>query len=122
MIPISRFLRAVPFAVLALGPRLGIAGGVLENPQPGATASGIGLISGWHCNASRIEVAIDHMAPLVAARGTTRTDTALACGRTDTGFGYLVNWAVLAPGTHSIRALADGIERGLRAGNGKPIP
>ncbi len=110
MTTISSRLRALGFAALALAPPAGFAAGVLENPQPGATASGIGLISGWHCTASRIEVVIDGAAPLVAARGTTRTDTGAACGRTDTGFGYLVNWAALAPGLHAIRALADGIE------------
>ncbi len=106
----SLFLRKLPLAALALAPLPNFAAGVLENPQPGATASGIGLISGWHCTASRVELAIDGAAPLVAARGTTRIDTAGACARTDTGFGYLVNWASLAPGPHTLRALADGVE------------
>jgi len=85
--------------------------GYLENPQPGATASGISVISGWHCTAKRIELVIDERPALVAALGTTRTDTAGVCGgRTDTGFGYLVNWAALPAGPHTLRALADGVQ------------
>ena len=84
--------------------------GYLENPQPGATASGISIISGWHCTAKKVELVIDGRPALVAALGTTRTDTAAACGRTDTGFGYLVNWAALPAGPHTLRALADGVE------------
>jgi hypothetical protein len=84
--------------------------GYLENPQPAAVASGIGVISGWHCTAKKIELVIDQRAPLVAAQGTTRSDTAGVCGRTDTGFGYLVNWGALPAGPHTIRVLADGVE------------
>ena len=84
--------------------------GYLENPQPAAVASGIGVISGWHCTAKKIELVIDLRAPLVAAQGTTRGDTAGVCGRTDTGFGYLVNWGALPAGPHTIRVLADGVE------------
>ena len=83
--------------------------GYLENPQPASVASGVSVISGWHCRAQRIELVIDGRPALVAARGTTRPDTAGVCGRTDTGFGYLVNWNALAPGPHTITALADGV-------------
>lgn len=86
------------------------AAGALENPQPDATVSGIGVISGWHCTASRIELAIDGQAPMRAGSGTDRLDTLATCGRRDTGFGFLLNWAVLGAGPHTVRALADGVE------------
>ena len=32
------------------------AAGVVENPIPDAAVSGISLISGWHCTATRVEI------------------------------------------------------------------
>jgi hypothetical protein len=46
----------------------------LENPQPGSFQSGIGVISGWVCEATEITIEIDGR-PLQAAYGTTRDDT-----------------------------------------------
>jgi hypothetical protein len=102
-----RFL--IPCIALAAAP-LAQAAGVLENPAPAATVSGIGVISGWSCNASRIEVQVDANAPMPAAYGTDRLDTLATCGRRDTGFGLLLNWAVLGAGPHTLRAFADGVE------------
>ena len=31
----------------------------LENPQPASRQSGIGVVSGWHCTASKIEIEVD---------------------------------------------------------------
>ena len=86
------------------------AAGVLENPVPDATVSGIGVISGWFCDAQRIEVQVDVNAPMPVAYGTDRLDAAGTCGKRNTGFGLLLNWAVLGPGKHTLRALADGVE------------
>ena len=86
------------------------ATGFLENPVDGATASGIAVISGWHCTAARIDIRIDGDAPLRAGSGTTRPDTAQVCGKDATGFGMTFNWARLAPGPHTVVALADGVE------------
>ena len=86
------------------------AAGVLENPQPDATVSGISVISGWSCDAQRIDIQVDANAPMPAAYGTDRLDTAATCGKRNTGFGLLLNWAVLGAGPHTIRALADGVE------------
>ena len=82
----------------------------LENPAPGSFQSGIGLISGWICNATRVEVDVDGRATLQAAYGTRRTDTQSACSDTDNGFGLLVNWNLLGNGSHRVRILADGVE------------
>jgi predicted Zn-dependent protease len=84
--------------------------GVLENPQPGAFVSGIGLISGWVCTASRIDLRIDGGPPVQAAYGTTRADTRSVCGDDNNGFGLLVNWNLLGNGIHTIVALRDGVE------------
>ena len=32
------------------------------------------------------------------------------CGDSDNGFGLLFNWNLLGDGTHTVRALADGVE------------
>lgn len=87
------------------------AAGALENPAPGTNASGIGVISGWVCEATRVEVEIDGTLRLAVPYGSDRADTAASCGGKRTnGFGLLTNWALLAPGAHTLRALADGVE------------
>ncbi len=86
----------------------GIPGiGSLENPSVNSFQSGIGLISGWVCDADRVEVRLNGQA-IAAAYGTERTDTAVVCGDTDNGFGLLFNWNLLGDGEHTVEALADG--------------
>src|SRR5262249_7353614 len=82
----------------------------LENPQPGSSQSGIGGVAGWGWNANRVCLVFDNARAMQAAYGTNRNDTSGACGKTDTGFGLLVNWNLLGDGTHTVRALADGNE------------
>ena len=43
-----------------------------------------------------------------AGTGTPRADTSGVCGRSDTGFSYLYNYALLEGGRHRIDAYADG--------------
>jgi len=86
--------------------------GVLENPSPGSTRSGIGVISGWVCSAQSVTLEIDGTNTLLAAYGTNRGDTRTACGDTNNGFGLLLNWNLLGDGPHQIRAFADGVEIG----------
>ena len=86
--------------------------GVLENPAPGASQSGIGLISGWVCSASQVTLSIDGGNPVPAAYGTSRLDTAGACGDADNGFGRLLNWNLLGDGEHTVTAFADGMPFG----------
>ena len=85
--------------------------GVLENPSPASSQSGIGVISGWVCDAEEVVIEIDEM-PLVAAYGTSRADTAGVCGDTDNGFGLLFNWNLLGDGEHTVVAVVDGVELG----------
>src|SRR5262245_40183920 len=81
----------------------------LENPQPGSAQSGIGVISGWVCDAQQIDIEIDG-GMTQAAYGTSREDTRSVCGDANNGFGLLFNWNLLKNGPHTIRALADGQE------------
>jgi len=82
----------------------------LENPLSGSFQSGIGVISGWVCDAKRVDIEVDGSITLQAAYGTGRSDTASACGDTNNGFGLLVNWSDLPDGVHTLRALKDGVE------------
>jgi len=99
---------------LAVALALLLAGGVqatgnLENPQNGATESGIAAITGWHCTARTIELRMDGAVLGNAGMGTPRADTAGVCGRSDTGFSYLYNYALLKGGAHRVDAYADGV-------------
>ena len=85
----------------------------LENPAPDSFQSGLGLISGWVCEAGRVEVIFndDEAQAWQAAYGTSRNDTRGACGDDGkNGFGLLFNWSVLDPGRHTVSVRADGQE------------
>ncbi len=84
------------------------AQGSLENPVAGSTESGIGVISGWHCTATSIDVTIDGMSLGRAGSGTSRGDTASICGRSNTGYSLLFNYNDLNLGAHSLSLYADG--------------
>ena len=111
----QNFMLAPPAGALpAVSPPRPAGGppGSLENPGPGSFQSGIGLLSGWVCDAAVVELEIDGGPRVVAAYGTDRADTAAVCGDTDNGFGLLFNWNLLGDGEHTVRALADGEEFG----------
>lgn len=84
------------------------AQGALGNPGAGSDQSGIGLVSGYYCEADRIEVSFDGGPLIEAAYGTTRADTIGACGDDDNGFGLLWNYNLLGPGAHQVSVFADG--------------
>ncbi len=97
--------------------RAGIAGvGYLENPGADSFQSGIGVISGWVCEAEGVEIEIEtesgETERQVAAYGTERLDTETVCGDTDNGFGLLFNWNRLGEGEHEVVAYVDGVELG----------
>ena len=104
--------KAIAGIILWTLPGLAFATGALENPQPGSTQTGIGLISGWDCRATQVSIQIDGAAPIPAAYGTPRGDTASVCGQSNTGFGLLINFNLYGPGSHTIVAFADGVEFG----------
>ncbi len=91
-------------------PQATFAQGVLGNPAAGSVVSGIGLVSGWKCDAERIEVRFDGGTPIEAAYGTSRDDTAGVCGDSDNGYGLLINYNLLGDGMHTVRVFADGEE------------
>ena len=66
--------------------------GFLENPGPYSFQSGIGVLSGWVCEADMVQFVIGNLGRQVAAYGTDRLDTLDACGDTDNGFGLLFDW------------------------------
>jgi len=89
------------------------AGSALDNPQSGSTESGVGVISGWYCPAAAITFSIDDSAPIPAPYGSLRGDAASECGGVvATGFSYLINYNTLTPGSHTIKAFADGVQFG----------
>ncbi len=88
----------------------GAAPHILENPSPGTFQSGVGVISGWACNAQTIEISFDGGPRLQAGVGTIREDTQGVCGDTNNGFGLLYNWNRLGDGPHTVTAYADGVE------------
>ena len=103
--------------------RAGVAGvGYLENPGPNSFQSGIGVLSGWVCEAEAVEIEIEtesgETERQVAAYGTERLDTARRadgtplCGDTDNGFGLLFNWNRLGAGEHTVVAYVDDVELG----------
>ena len=74
--------------------------------------SGIGLVTGWVCEAEQVELEFDGETIVTAPYGTDREDTLAACGDRDNGFGLVFNWNRLGDGKHTVRALADGVEFG----------
>ena len=86
--------------------------GNLENPGPNSFQSGIGLISGWVCEADEVEIAIGAAGTTGAAYGIERLDTLDTCGDADNGFGLLFNWNLLGDGEHEVVAFVDGVELG----------
>ncbi len=85
--------------------------GYLENPGADSFQSGVGVLSGWVCEAAVVEIELNGI-PQEAAYGTERLDTAGVCGDTDNGFGLLFNWNLLRDGEHEVVALVDGVELG----------
>ena len=90
--------------------RIGV--GYLENPGPYSFQSGIGVISGWVCEAEAVEITLGDLPPQRAAYGTERRDTEETCGDTDNGFGLLFNWNLLDDGEHVVVAYVDDTELG----------
>jgi hypothetical protein len=88
----------------------------LENPQPDSFQSGVGLVSGWSC-APGVGVGVDGGPPVALPYGSSRADTAGACGanNTNTGFGFLLNFNLLGAGTHVAQLFVNGQPQGSPA-------
>lgn len=79
-----------------------------ENPAQNSYQSGIGIVSGFHCDANRIEVSFNGGGLINVPYGSTRNDTINICGDDDNGYGLLWNYNLLGPGKHSVDTYADG--------------
>jgi hypothetical protein len=82
----------------------------LESPSLGSLESGIGLIRGWVCDTTLVEIQIDDGELWPAAYGTKRPDTEAVCGDTNNGFGLTFNWNQVGDGPHTLRVFADRVE------------
>ena len=91
----------------------------LDIPGNGSTLSGIGVISGWKCEAKGdITVRFDEDERLTVAMvyGSERGDTKETpagepiCGDTNNGFLAIFNWALLGAGDHTAVAYDNGVE------------
>ena len=81
--------------------------GFLENPGNGSHASGVGIISGWVCEAEKVIIVFNEETWAEAAYGTSRPDTQSECGDSDNGFGLLFNWNRLGAGRHLVGVYVD---------------
>lgn len=81
----------------------------VEDPPANSTQSGLSLIRGWVCTATKIEVVIDSLAAVQIPYGSPRGDAQSTCaGKVNTGFSALINWNNLGDGSHVVNILADG--------------
>ena len=84
---------------------------VIENPSSVGTNSGIGVISGWKCEAGNLTVRFNNEGPhLPLSYGSERKDVlnAGACDHANVGFVSIMNWANLGDGTHFAIVYDDG--------------
>ena len=105
----SFFLRL--FGLMVLLPSLAHAA-TLEIPGDGTSVSGIGVISGWKCEAGDITISLNGEAPFPAMYGLPRSDTSAVCGDDDgnNGFFSYWNWGNLGDGDHTVVAYDNGEE------------
>ena len=98
-------------AVLVLATGMAHAA-TLEVPTPHTTLSGIGVISGWKCDAGELTVRFNGGAPLPLVYGSERTDVLRegACDHAEVGFVSIMNWGELGDGQHTAVVYDDGTE------------
>jgi hypothetical protein len=100
----------ISLAIVALTSSL-VHAGILEIPGPGTKLSGIGVVSGWKCDASGdITVRFNDGDLLAMVYGSERDDTYSVCGDTNNSFLAIFNWALLGDGEHLAVAYDNGVE------------
>ena len=87
---------------------------ILGIPGNGETLSGIGVISGWKCEAAGdITIRINDGDPIPATYGLPRADTSNACDDDgNNGFFSYTNWGNLGDGEHTVVVYDNGVEFG----------
>ncbi len=106
------FLLHLCLGLVVLVPSLTHAA-LLENPSGGLFYSGIGVISGWKCEANgELTVRFNGGEPVPLVYGSERPDVldAGACASADVGFVAIWNWARLGDGSHTAVAYDAGVE------------
>lgn len=89
--------------LVVLGPSLAYAA-ALDIPGHGTTLSGIGVISGWKCEANGdLTIRFNGGDPIPLLYGSERGDVsgAGACPDSDVGFVAVMNWGILGDGEHT---------------------
>ena len=83
-------------------------------PGPHTTVSGIGVISGWKCDAGALTVRFDGGEPIPVLYGAERADVLNegACDHANVGFVSIMNWGNLDDGEHTAVVYDDGVEFG----------
>ena len=77
----------------------------LENPGEGQVYSGIGVISGWKCEADGpLTIRFNGGPPVPLVYGSERPDTRSVCGDANNGFVAIWNWGNLHADTQTARA------------------
>ena len=105
-------LRCLCLVLGLLAPSLASAA-VLENPSPDSFYSGIGVISGWKCEANGpLTVRFNGGEAIPLAYRNERPDTASVCNDTNNGFVAIWNWARLGDGVHVAVVYDNGLEFG----------
>ena len=98
-------------AIYGTAPRAPTTKGALGNPGHQTFKSGVGVISGWVCDAQNIEIQIGQTR-YRAVYGSDRPDTRSECGDTNNGFVILFNYNRLGDGVHTARLVVDGRQLG----------
>ena len=114
------FLLRLCLGLVILAPSLAHAQSSLDIPSDGDALSGIGLISGWKCEAdgeitivfNPDEDTVEDEDHIPTTYGAPRGDTSAVCGDDDgnNGFYALWNWAILGDGEHTAVAYDNGVE------------
>ena len=108
------FLLRLCLGLMVLVPSLAHAQltGVLEIPGNGVTLSGIGVISGWKCEAEGdITIRLNDGDPIPATYGLPRADTSGVCGNDgNNGFFSYTNWGNLGDGEHTVVVYDNDVE------------
>ena len=112
----SLLLLRLWLGLIVLAPSL-VHSAVLENPTHGSFYSGIGVISGWKCEANGPLTARFYDEDLRPLGGTIplaylneRSDTEGVCGDTNNGFVAIWNWGNLGDGTFTAIVSDNGEE------------
>ena len=83
---------------------------VLGIPSNGDKLSGIGVISGWKCEANGpLTVRFNEDDPVPLVYGSERPDTRERCGDANNGFVAIWNWSKLGDGIHTAVAYDNGV-------------